>query len=542
MRFILVLISIFFSLGYSATSRGFDVVPRDRVINGEARVALVIGNQNYKNISSLNNPIKDAKDMKEKLHQKGFEVIYVKDATLKVMESAIEEFARKIRNRNGVGLFYYAGHGIEIDGKNYLLPVDIEMPSRHSITFIKRKSILVDDIIDIMKKVNNKLNILILDACRNNPFGRGNGGGLASIKNDARGFYIAYATFPKGVSLDGRRGENGVFTKYLLEYIDKEGLKLEDVFKKVREEVIKDTDNRQIPWTSSSLIGDFYFTPSINGNSLCSSGEECNRIGDEYYDNRGDFKKAFPYYKRACDLNHGLGCANLAFMYLNGEGVDTDYSKALDYYLKSCNLKSGKGCYHLGYIYEEGKGVEKNSVKALKYYKKAKEHSLKNCNLNNKDECYIIGNIYKDGRVVKKDLNKALKYYSKACNLNNGAGCNNLAWMYKNGKGVEQDYNKALKYYNKACNLNDGVGCNNLGWMYEKGKGVEQDYNKAIKYYSKACNLNEGIGCSNLDLMYKNGKGVEQNYDKALQFYKKACNLGYSNGCLKIEELLNIQN
>ena len=253
MRLILSIVFILLiSVKIIAEDRGFDVILKE--MKGESRMALVIGNRDYRSLHSLKNPINDVRDMAKILRKKGFFVFLLENASQWKMEQEIIKFSKRIRREKGVGLFYYAGHGVEVEGVNYLIPSDVRIPS---IDFVKSKTVSVDSIISSMEHAQNRFNILILDACRSNPFGRG-GGGLAPV-NSATGIYVAYATAPSKIAEDGA-GKNGLFTLYLKKYINQSGLKIEEVFKKVRRAVRRASDNRQTPWSISSVEGDFYFT------------------------------------------------------------------------------------------------------------------------------------------------------------------------------------------------------------------------------------------------------------------------------------------
>jgi hypothetical protein len=241
-----------------AQTRDVRLVFKDMV--NEQRVALIIGNSQYIHFTKLKNPINDARAIKDILEKKGFSIIYLENASQVEMESAIEKFSYRLKNGKGVGLFYYAGHGIEVNGINYLLPTNSRIPSKK---FIKSKSVSTDIIVSAMEEAKNRINIIILDSCRNNPFGRGGGGGLAPL-NSATGIYVAYATAPGKVAEDGD-SNNGLFTKYLIKYINQSGLNIESVFKNVRKDVKKDSHGEQIPWSSSSIDGEFYFTLSKDG-------------------------------------------------------------------------------------------------------------------------------------------------------------------------------------------------------------------------------------------------------------------------------------
>jgi predicted secreted protein len=228
--------------------------------SNESKIALIIGNGQYSHFSKLKNAKNDAYDMNNVLKNQGFETLYLEDGTLKDMKKIVRKFSKKLRN-GGVGFFYYAGHGVEVDGQNYLIPTNAQIPEKNEVEY---EALSMNMIIDKMEDSNNRLNIVVLDACRNDPFSRSGGGGLAQI-NNAKGMYIAYATAPGKVASDGS-GKNGLFTTYLMQNIQKPNLKLNDVFAKTRKEVYEKSNNKQLPWTSSSVIGDFYF--KVNNNDI----------------------------------------------------------------------------------------------------------------------------------------------------------------------------------------------------------------------------------------------------------------------------------
>jgi len=223
----------------------------------ERRIALVIGNAKYKE-APLVNSVNDARDMAAALQRTGFEVIMAIDATQKEMNRAIAKFGDRLTT-DSVALFYYAGHGMQVRGKNYLIPIDAEIKSESSV---RVESVDVDGVLDQLS--TSDLNVVILDACRNNPFERRanrsvGAAGLAQMEAP-KGSLIAYATAPGRTAADGE-GRNGLYTQALLKYVQEPGLTIEQVFKNVRREVARATRDGQIPWESSSMTGDFYFLP-----------------------------------------------------------------------------------------------------------------------------------------------------------------------------------------------------------------------------------------------------------------------------------------
>jgi len=222
----------------------------------ERRVALVIGNSAYKS-APLKNPANDARDMAAALQRLGFDVALLLDAGQKQMDAAVREFGLKLR-QGGAGLFYYAGHGLQVGGENYLVPVDAQIQTESDVRYTCLPAGLV---LGKMEDARNDLNIIILDACRNNPFARNFRSaeqGLA--KMDApTGSLISYATAPGSVASDGQ-GRNGLFTQHLLKNMATPGLPITDVFMRVRQSVVAETKRQQVPWEASSLIGQFYFS------------------------------------------------------------------------------------------------------------------------------------------------------------------------------------------------------------------------------------------------------------------------------------------
>ncbi len=223
-----------------------------------SKTALVIGNSSYDSIP-LANPVNDAVDIAKKLKSLGFEVIHKDNLTRKQMRTVIREFSEKLKTKGGTGIFFYAGHGMQVSGKNYLIPIGADIQSEFEVP---DESIEADLLLRALDDAKNPLNIVVLDACRDNPFSRSF---RSSVKGLARmeggtGTLIAYSTSPGHLAMDGQ-GRNSPYTKHLLKYMTQTGLSIEQVFKRVRVGVEEDSDGKQTPWETSSLRGDFYFVP-----------------------------------------------------------------------------------------------------------------------------------------------------------------------------------------------------------------------------------------------------------------------------------------
>ncbi len=258
--------------GYSKPAT-FDIQPsKDSVVSvvkvttqvefykNERKTALIIGNGNYKN-GPLKNAVNDALDIAAALSGKGFKVILKQNASKQEMRNGIREFGAEIA-QGGVGLFYYSGHGIQVDGTNYLVPIDADVQMKAEV---EEECINATQVLRVMEFSDNRINVIILDACRNNPFrsfSRGDEKGITRMdppKGSKQGSIIAFATAPGSVASDGD-GRNGLYTAKLLKYINLPDLTLEEVFKRVRVDVSEESAGKQVPWENNSLTGDFYFT------------------------------------------------------------------------------------------------------------------------------------------------------------------------------------------------------------------------------------------------------------------------------------------
>jgi Caspase domain/Bacterial pre-peptidase C-terminal domain len=224
----------------------------------EVRLALVIGNSAYPT-APLPNPVHDARLMSSTLKALGFTVVEAFNADQKILKRALQDFGERLERsgRDTVGLFYYAGHGIQVGGTNYLIPVDAAIARESDVEI---EAVSAQAVLATLDYARNRLNLIIMDACRNNPYAR-------SFRSAARGLarmdapngsLIAYATAPGAVAADGR-GDNSPYTEALTRVMQEPGVPIEQVFKNARRAVMVETQNQQVPWESSSLTSDFYF-------------------------------------------------------------------------------------------------------------------------------------------------------------------------------------------------------------------------------------------------------------------------------------------
>jgi uncharacterized caspase-like protein len=225
-------------------------------LNAIPRIALVVGNAKYRD-APLKNPINDAQSITNELQKVGFKVTTQLDVGRTALVSAIEKFSAELAKSKGVGMFYYAGHGAQLGWRNYLIPVDAEIDKLEDM---KTKTVDLSSLLGGISKAANPMNVIILDACRDNPFGK-------KLPTEQKGLsqfdappnsLLCYATAPGNVASDGG-GTNGLFTENLLREMRNPEAKIEDVFKRVRLKVRLASKGQQIPWESTSLEEDFYF-------------------------------------------------------------------------------------------------------------------------------------------------------------------------------------------------------------------------------------------------------------------------------------------
>lgn len=230
--------------------------------SAEKRIALVIGNAAYTKGKPLDNPANDAADMTATLKTLGFEVFSGTDLNKRGIETLIRQFGSRLAETKGVGLFYYAGHGLQVAGENYLVPIDADIPEADEVQY---QAVPMNLVLSKMNSAGNDLNIVILDACRNNPFARGwrsfrdtgESDGLARI-TPPQGTIVLYATQPGNVASDGT-GRNGLFTESLLQQIKKPNVELDQMIKALTRDVSEKSSKKQFPWREGGSTGDFYF-------------------------------------------------------------------------------------------------------------------------------------------------------------------------------------------------------------------------------------------------------------------------------------------
>lgn len=392
-----------------------------------ARVALVIGNAAYES-SALKNPVNDAELISDALKQAGFRVTTVKNANRGQMEEAIKQFGRELQP-DSTALFYYAGHGVQHEGKNYLLPIgaigSIQKPGQ-----IDDRAISAAYVLGAME--DSSIKLVFLDACRDAPFtfSRSLSRGLAPISKSG-GTLISYATMPGTTAADGD-SRNSPYARSLAKWM-REPLKIEDILKQVGSDVERETSGKQSPEYTTAIRTDFFFTtPTTPASRESVAAAPIAPITPQ----TGESAAAAPEVAQDADA--------------------------------------------IPILKEAWKAHDKRD------YKRARRLWQPLAEAGNSEAQNGLCLLYKHGDGVKLDYNKAREWCQKAAIQGHADAQNRLAALYAQGNGVEQDYNKAREWWEKAAAQGHADALYNLGSLYAQGKGVEPDSDKASEWYKKA--------------------------------------------------------
>lgn len=511
-------------------------------IPAEPRTALLIGNSNYAS-SPLVNPVNDARAMKKALTELGFQVSLLENASLKEMSIAVRQFGDKLRSGGGVGVFYYAGHGMQIKGRNYLIPVAAELMREDEVAYTAME---VGALLDKMESARNRINIVILDACRNNPFTRsGRSATQGLVQMDAPiGTYISFATAPGRIASDGFEGSddaNGLFTRHLLSALRQPGLKVEDVFKLVRVKVMQESDGVQVPWDNSSLTGDFYFNPLLATAPTDEAGApESAPVAkapvlasvapsvqaapvalpkERAPASRGDLEApAKPLaVPKARSIEPTPALASLA----RPAPVAAPVPKVVD---NSALFEE---------LYRKGQDAAKRGqpVAAVEAFEPAADKG-------HAPSQYELGLILKTGRKpVEQDLPRARRLMQKAAEQGNPGALYEAAQMADRGLGGDKNCKDAEKWARKAAEKGSPEAAQLTGELNLKGCDGNKNPAEAARWLRKAADKGSRDAAFSLGVLYFNGDGVGKDTVEARQWLEAAAAKGHPSAKIYIDRL-----
>jgi Caspase domain/Sel1 repeat len=481
------------------------------------RVALVVGNGGYKHVPALSNPLHDANHIAETLKTLGFTLVgdgAQIDLEKPAFNSAVQAFGEQLIGAE-IGLFYYAGHGLQVDGTNWLVPVGANPTRRQDLDF---QMVDADLILRQMIGAGTRLNMMILDACRNNPFDtrglRATGGGLAQMRAP-EGTLIAYATQPGSVARDGD-GDNSPFSAALAHALVQPGLDVFRLFNKVGLDVKRATGGEQQPWLSSSPIdGDFFFAPP--------SGQPIAALPSDPQPVQPSVQQAMivPPPRQTSPTESPTGKFDVNRATVEGEAAEGrgDYGTALIWYRRGADLGDPQAEFDLAWAYQNGLGVSANPAPAIQWYRRAAEqgHPMAANNL---------GVLYKNGAGTERDYAEAMRWYRLAADAGNAEAQNNIGVLFNNGQGVERNYKQAFGWFKRAAAAGNASAQINLGVLFKNGIGIPQNYEEAMRWFRRAADGGSPAGETNLGLMYENGLGVQRDHAEATVWLRKAAEAG----------------
>ncbi len=524
----------------------------------ESRVALVVGNASYET-KKLKNARSDAELMARTLKDVGFDVLTVFDGGSAEMRSAVTEFGRRLKVPDTVALFYYAGHGVQADGENYLVPLAADISD---MTEVALNSVSLSDVLKTMARSQSRMNIVILDACRDNPFSATTRaiaqGGLAPVVAPS-GTLIGYATAPGQVARDGD-GDNSPYSAALAANISLSGLTLEEVFRNARRRVIETTSGSQVPWEHSSLVGEFFFKPKT------TSPEGGDRRLDQPDGTEARLSEldAWELIKRSKDPIHFMAhierfpgglFAELAAVRLSkleamrsqtpwnwimtgsverdtgGPAATSAFERAVQLegaaqtpedlrivaalYSEAAAQGLPSAMFALARALDKGRGVPRNLVEAARWYEVAAER-------NHAGAMAALGTMYEFGDGVRHDMAEALRLYQGAAQAGDPSGMTSLAYLYANGKGVARNTKDARRLYTIAADKGHVRAMFNLALMDLRGEGGYADNANGVKLLESAAG--RGHAGANLELayLYDDGRGVARRPKQAAAHYIEA--------------------
>ena len=518
------------------------------------RVALIIGNAHYASAPVLANPANDAEDLAAALQSLGFDVSERSDATRAGMADAVREFSEKLQGAD-TALFFFAGHGVQVNGDNYLIPVDAKITGPADVRFG------TINLTDVMSEMEGKGHaaIILLDACRDNPFadvvakgGRSLGGrGLSHIDPNGAGMLVVYSTQPNNVALDGG-GRNSPFTSALLAHVHQPGLEVRQLVSEVRADVLASTDGRQVPWDNSSLVGDVYLAsapPAIVAAAVAPSSltvpdtasaellfwqsvakDDSEAMYQGYlrqYGENGRF--AFIAHQRILALSRSSASKDVGAPALESQttpskadclqiiAADTDLIDAKTA-VPVCEAALRQHPDDARYTYALGRAqtAAKNYIEANRLLDAA-------IKAGNVQALPVLGEAYYLGHGTPQSYARAYELFKAGVDKEDSLAMVDLGAMYNNGYFVKKDSVKAEKLFARSVELGNYTALRNIGVLYYNGDGVPRNYRLALDYFHQAADHGDASAMKVLADIYERGlAGMKRDPEKAREWNTKA--------------------
>ncbi|MBL4787453.1 MAG: caspase family protein [Cohaesibacteraceae bacterium] len=513
------------------------------------RVALVIGNSAYTQVSALRNPKNDATALSASLENLGFKVVRGIDLDRRGFISKIREFS-KVSAGADVALFFYAGHGLQVGGSNFLVPVDAVIADETDLSF---EAIELSSVLKVMER-EDRINLVFLDACRDNPMTRGLsrsmgtrssrvGRGLAPIESGS-GTLIGFATQPGNVALDGDNSFNSPFTTALLKHINTPNLDVAQLMRRIRVDVKAATNGRQIPWTNESLTSDFSFRSIVvqpkTGTDIFSppvvtqpgtSGSAADTLTELAFwnevKNSNDVELLQEYLnqypggrfvfiaKRKIKKLEATGIASLpGHRPQVPQQPAPDKASILNVVMQKCDFEAAQGFNNDNPSHITGVDFQNLPAKL----------AITFCEVALKQEPRNLRARFQLARAHDKagDLRRANRYYRSAANSGYAAAQNAMGSAFDRGRGVAPNLTWAFSWYRKAAEQGHAIAAFKMGNALAIGRGIAEDQQEAVFWYRKSANEGYSDAQYRLALMLEYGTGTDTNPAEAAEWYYRA--------------------
>lgn len=502
---LLVALSVPLALGQptdTRTLRPRQATAETTPATAERRVAFVIGNQSYQRIAQLVNPVNDATALRDRLRSLGFDVVYRANATRAQIETGVREFRSRLSDAD-VGLFFYAGHGVQVQGSNFLIPVEADIASESEVPY---KAVNLDYVLGQMEEAGVPFKLVILDACRDNPFASRSmtGRGISSASSTPRGTLIAFATSPGQTASDNRRSSNGLYTSALLQEISTPAIDVREMLERVAVRVEQESGGQQVPWTATSARGRFYFVP-VSGQSLV--------VREPATDIQPDGVNATAPVPAVAVAPSMMEEADRLMRSGNIIG-------AVGLYQQGAAVGDAQAQYTLGVLYSEGRGViPRDTLEGARLLRQAADNGSVPAQAR-------LGEMLLDGRGIARDALQGGRFIQMAAEASDAAAMTRLAEMYVEGRLVERNVVRAGELLNRAAASNHPAAIYRLGMMYAREGLMGNDPARMQRAVAQAAQLGYGPALHRLAVMSFEGNGVARDSAAGLRQLQAAVEAG----------------
>jgi uncharacterized protein len=521
------------------------------------RHAFVVGIDTYAELAPLLRARNDARAMAEALDIAGFRTELLLDVDERTMLDALATFSAGLNPGDEV-VFFFAGHGVEIEGRNYLLPADIPLVGPGQELVVSRQALPVSDVIAEFRVRGVRISLLILDACRDNPFATQGTRSLGRTRGlgdeiPPEGTFILYSAGAGQSALDGLSRDdpdpNSVFTRVLVPRLTEPGLPLRDMVLEVRSEVRRlgrSVGFDQFPAVYDQLDGSFSFMPGAPGAGAVPvaapqiaapvvPADPCAAAMPVWQtivaSRNGDVLEGFAAnYDRTCPPLAMLARAEIDALETHGDTILLAARDAFAADVGSTELDALRALAqegdpsaqtNLGLRYELGQGVPLDHVEAVNWYRRAAGSGYARAQTS-------LGYMYDEGLGLPRDWAQARRWYEAAAAQGDARALNNLGFMYDQGRGVPQDFVQAMRLYRLSADQGFARAQVNVGSMLDEGRGVRQELAEAVRWYRLAAEQGLPVAQTSLGYMYDEGLGITQDLAEARRWYEAAAAQGYA--------------